>query len=50
MTAMRKIHEFKLHGRCHGDNLFRDAVLIGEFTSPSDKTLTVEGFHDGGDM
>jgi hypothetical protein len=25
-------------------------VLIGEFTSPSDKTLTVEGFHDGGDM
>ena len=25
------------------------AALVGEFTSPSGKMVTVEGFHDGGD-
>lgn len=44
-----EMHEFELHGRCHVENPFRDASLVGEFTSPSGKTITVEGFHDGGD-
>jgi hypothetical protein len=44
-----EIHEFELHGQSRVDNPFRDAALIGEFTSPSGKVLTVEGFHDGGD-
>lgn len=44
-----EMHEFELHGRSHVDNPFHDAALIGEFTSPSGKALTVEGFHDGGD-
>jgi len=48
-VARWDMHEFELHGRCHVENPFRDAALIGEFTSPSGKTLTVEGFHDGGD-
>lgn len=43
------MHEFELHGRCHVVNPFRDAALIGEFTSPSGKMCTIEGFHDGGD-
>lgn len=44
-----EMHEFELHGLCHVDNPFRDAALIGEFTSPSGKTISVEGFYDGGD-
>ena len=44
-----KMHEFELHGRSHVDNPFRDAALVGEFTSPSGKMLIVEGYHDGGD-
>ncbi|MEN6576032.1 MAG: DUF4038 domain-containing protein [Phycisphaerales bacterium] len=43
------MHEFELHGRCQAENPFRDASLVGEFTSPSGRMLTVEGFHDGGD-
>ena len=44
-----EMHEFKLHGRSHVENPFRDAALVGEFTSPSGKMMTIEGFHDGGD-
>jgi hypothetical protein len=48
-TARWQMHEFELHGRPLVDNPFRDAVLVGEFTSPSGKTVVVDGFHDGGD-
>ncbi|RPJ38805.1 MAG: DUF5060 domain-containing protein, partial [Planctomycetaceae bacterium] len=44
-----EVHEFELHGRSHVDNPFRDSALVGEFTSPSGKTIAVEGFYDGGD-
>jgi hypothetical protein len=43
------MHEFVLHGRAHVANPFRDAALVGEFTSPSGQVRVVEGFHDGGD-
>ena len=33
-----EMHEFELHGRSHVENPFRDAALVGEFTSPSGKT------------
>ncbi len=44
-----EMHEFEMHGRSHVENPFRDAALVGEFTSPSGKMMTVEGFYDGGD-
>jgi hypothetical protein len=44
------MHELELHGRCHVENPFRDAALVGEFTSPSGKTIAIEGFYDGGDI
>ena len=44
-----EMHEFKLQGRCHVENPFRDAALVGEFTSPSGKQLVTEGFCDGDD-
>jgi hypothetical protein len=44
-----QMHEFELHGRCHVENSFRDAALVGEFISPSGRSVIVEGFHDGGD-
>src|SRR5262249_21963291 len=44
-----ELHEFELHGNAHVGNLYRDAALVGEFTSPAGKTTVVEGFHDGGD-
>src|SRR5262245_23795395 len=43
-----EMHEFVLRGKAAVENPFRDAALVGEFTSPSGKTVTVEGFHDGG--
>ncbi|HSH94606.1 MAG TPA: DUF5060 domain-containing protein, partial [Roseimicrobium sp.] len=45
-----EMHEFELHGRCQAENPFRDARLAGEFTAPSGKTMTVEGFYDGEDV
>ncbi len=45
-----EMHEFEVHGRSHVDNPFRDAALVGEFTSPSGKAITAEGFFDGGDI
>jgi len=44
-----QMHEFELHGRSHVDNPFSDAALVGEFTSPSGRKITAEGFYDGGD-
>lgn len=43
------MHEFELHGPAHVANPYRDAALVGEFTSPSGKLRIVEGFCDGGD-
>jgi len=43
------LHEFELHGPCRAENPFRDAALAGEFTAPSGKTTTAEGFYDGDD-
>jgi hypothetical protein len=45
----RETHEFTLRGRSHVANPFRDAALVGEFTSPSGKTIVADGFYDGGD-
>jgi len=42
-------HVIELHGRSHVENPFRDAALVGEFTSPSGRTIVSEGFYDGGD-
>ncbi len=44
-----EMHEFELHGRSHVENAFRDAALVGEFTSPSGKKIVTEGFYDGDD-
>ncbi len=44
-----EMQEFEVHGRSHVENPFRDAALVGEFTSPSGKKIVTEGFYDGGD-
>lgn len=44
-----EMHEFALTGRAHVHNPFRDAALVGEFTSPSGKEVIVDGFYDGGE-
>jgi hypothetical protein len=49
-TARWEMHEFVLRGRANVENPFKDAALVGEFTSPSGKTIVTEGFHDGGDV
>src|SRR5262245_1201377 len=46
-VARWEVHEFSATGRAQVSNPFRDASLIGEFTSPSGKTIVVQGFHDG---
>ena len=43
------MHEFVLHGKAHVENPFRDAALVGQFTSPSGTEVACEGFFDGGD-
>jgi hypothetical protein len=40
------LHDFTLTGRAHVENPFRDASLVGEFTSPSGRQAMVEGFYD----
>ncbi|MDO8542154.1 MAG: DUF4038 domain-containing protein [Opitutaceae bacterium] len=45
-----EMHEFVLRGRSHVANPFRDAALVGEFTSPSGKTVKAEGFFNGDEM
>jgi hypothetical protein len=44
-----ELHEFTLRGGAHVANPFRDAALVGEFTSPAGKTIVVDGFFDGDD-
>jgi hypothetical protein len=44
------MHEFSVRGRAGVANPFRDAGLVGEFTAPSGKSVTVEGFYDGEDI
>lgn len=46
----RETHEFELRGRSHVENPFRDATLVGEFHSPSGKTVSLEGFYCGQDV
>lgn len=48
-TPRWEMLEFVLHGRARVANPFRDAALVGEFTSPSGKARSVDGFYDGGD-
>jgi hypothetical protein len=48
-VARWEVHEFSLRGSARVANPFRDAALVGEFTSPSGKTTVVDGFFDGGD-
>jgi hypothetical protein len=43
------MHEFSANAVAHVANPFREASLVGEFTSPSSKTRVVDGFYDGGD-
>jgi hypothetical protein len=45
----RELHEFTLRGRTHVAIPFRDAALVGEFTSAAGKTIVVDGFFDGDD-
>jgi hypothetical protein len=42
-----QMHEFTSSGGTHLANPFRDAALVGEFISPSHKTIVVDGFYDG---
>jgi hypothetical protein len=44
-----QVHEFEVHGRGQVQNPFREAALVGEFTSPSGKTSVLHGFYDRGD-
>lgn len=48
-VARWQMHEFTARGRAHVENPYRDAVLVGEFVSPSGRTNVIDGFHDGGD-
>jgi len=43
-------HEFELHGKSWVYNPFIQSAIIGEFVSPSNKKLTLEGFYDGDDI
>jgi hypothetical protein len=42
------LYEFARQGQCKAANPFTDASLKGQFTAPSGKTTTVDGFYDGG--
>jgi len=44
-----EMHEFVMKGNARVANPFRDAALVGEFTSPSGKMTVVDGYYDGGD-
>ena len=44
-----EMHEFSLRGKATPANRFHDTALVGEFTAPSGKLRTVEGFYDGDD-
>jgi hypothetical protein len=44
------MHEFSASGKSHGQNPFIDSVLVGDFTSPSGKQISIDGFYDGDDV
>lgn len=44
-----EMQEFVVAGRALTGNPFRDAALVGEFTSPSGAVKVVDGFYDGGE-
>lgn len=41
------MHEFSAKGLTHVNNPFRDAMLVGEFVSPSGALKVIDGFYDG---
>ena len=43
-----EMHEFAIQGYTRFDNPFTKTMLVGQFTSPSGKTKTIDGFYDGG--
>lgn len=48
-TAKWESHEFSLKGRANVTDPFCNAALVGEFKSPSGRTIVLDGFHDGGE-
>lgn len=44
-----EMHEFSCEGHSAQSNPWRDAALVGEFTSPSGTQRIIDGFYDGGD-
>lgn len=48
-VAQFGMHQFDVTAKSNVDNPFRDAMLVGEFTSPSGKKHVIDGFFDGGD-
>ena len=46
-VARWEMHEFSVTARAQVSNPFRDASLVGEFTSPSGKSIVIPGFYDG---
>jgi hypothetical protein len=48
-VARWEMHEFSATGRARVANPFRDAALVGEFASPSGRSIVCNGFYDGGE-
>jgi hypothetical protein len=46
-TPLWEKHEFVVRAKTHVENPFRDAALVGEFTSPTGRSVSVAGFFDG---
>lgn len=44
-----EVHEFSLTGNANVSNPFCNAALVGEFKSPSGRSIVLDGFHNGGD-
>jgi hypothetical protein len=42
-----EMHEFAVKPTTHLSNPFTDATVTGDFTSPSGKTRSIDGFYDG---
>lgn len=48
-SRCRQVHQFELAGKPGVANPYRDARLTGTFVSPSEKSISVEGFYCGED-
>lgn len=48
-TPQFSMQEFQVKGNAVVKNPFKDAMLVGEFTSLTGKLTIVDGFYDGGD-